>query len=257
MRKVRVIDTETTGLDPKVDRVCEIAFVDLDLDNSYAARTFSTLINPQMEIPPTASAIHHITNDDVADAPSLEWAMAQLAEEAADRTPVAHNAAFDSQFINYGVPWLCTMRLAKHLYPHAPGFSNQVLRYWLKLDPFGEMEKRGAASSHKDGPFELRDLHPHRALHDAVVTATLLLELDEALNNAPLDEWLELSESPILLKYAPFGKYGPFNYPPSGLTWKEIAVRHPRYLTWMSRQKSFDDDVLYTIHKTFDGEFVE
>ena len=59
-------DTETTGVRPDSDRIVEIAAFD-----PIQQRTFSQLINPGCPIPAEASAIHHITNEMVASAPSF------------------------------------------------------------------------------------------------------------------------------------------------------------------------------------------
>ncbi len=59
-------DTETTGIQPANDRVIEIAAYD-PLDG----RQFVQLVNPGRPIPAEATAIHHITNEMVAEAPSF------------------------------------------------------------------------------------------------------------------------------------------------------------------------------------------
>ena len=70
---------------------------------------------------------------------------------------VAHKWAFEAQWLEdylQGRPAICTYKAALRLWPEAPGYSNQVLRYWLRpkdLNP-------AVASP------------PHRALPDAYVT---------------------------------------------------------------------------------------
>ena len=59
-------DTETTGIKAEKDRVIEIAAFDPVQD-----RTFEALVNPGMPIPAEASAVHHITDDMVADSPDF------------------------------------------------------------------------------------------------------------------------------------------------------------------------------------------
>ncbi len=58
------VDVETTGINPREDRVVEAACV-----LTRAGRrieSFGTLINPGRAIPPTASAVHHLTDECVA-----------------------------------------------------------------------------------------------------------------------------------------------------------------------------------------------
>ena len=57
-------DTETTGIRPDKDCIIEIAAYD-----SKQRKTFHSLINPKRPIPQDATAIHHITDDMVKDAP--------------------------------------------------------------------------------------------------------------------------------------------------------------------------------------------
>ncbi len=68
-RPLAVIDLETTGIDPKVDRIIEISVLKLTPDGGADHRT--RRVNPGVPIPPEASAIHGITDDDVAEMPSF------------------------------------------------------------------------------------------------------------------------------------------------------------------------------------------
>src|ERR1700679_3544921 len=89
-------DTETTGVRNDKDRIIELAAFD-PLEN----RTFCRFANPGCPIPPEATAIHHITNEMVADAPSFKV----IAEEFVAFCPegtilIAHNNdAFDKLFL--------------------------------------------------------------------------------------------------------------------------------------------------------------
>ena len=94
---VVVLDTETTGL----------SFVDCQLTEIAAARlrgrevmeTFRTFVNPGMPIPKNIAALTHITDADVADAPTPEEAVANLAEFVGSAPVLAHNATFDRTFV--------------------------------------------------------------------------------------------------------------------------------------------------------------
>ncbi|MDE2483236.1 MAG: 3'-5' exonuclease [bacterium] len=154
-----VIDVETTGLNPAVDRVVEIACVAID-DDRIVDR-WQSFIDPKVPIPARATAIHGITDDDVAGAPTLPDALRQLHPLVRGRTLAAHNAGFDLRFLAALRPThaICTMRLARHLVPQAPNFKNQTLRAYLDVDRFVD----GAIA--------------HRALGDALVTAHVLLAL--------------------------------------------------------------------------------
>ena len=106
-----VLDTETTGVEME-DRPVEIALVRV-----ATGERFSSLINPQRAIPPTASAIHGLTDEDVEGAPTLAMIEPEIAAFIGDACLVAHNAAFDRSMLPFlaGYRWLCSMRLARHL----------------------------------------------------------------------------------------------------------------------------------------------
>jgi exodeoxyribonuclease X len=221
---LRVVDFETTGIptDTEKHSVVEIGFVDVvDLPKhregenvQFGIRAPSgTLVNPGRPIPVEAMAVHHIRDADVIGAPSPDVAFLSLA--GAD-VFVAHNAAFERQFFTGGtVPWICTYRCARHVWPDAPSHRNQVLRYFLNLhiDPVLAMP-------------------PHRAGPDAYITAHILRALLEV---HAVDELVRLTEAPVLLRRVAVGKY-------RGRQWSEMDSG---YLEWAPRQ-DFDMDVKHT-----------
>jgi DNA polymerase-3 subunit epsilon len=68
-RALVVFDLETTGIDPATDRIVEISTLRIEPDGTREVRT--RRINPERPIPPAATAIHHITDDDVRDEPAF------------------------------------------------------------------------------------------------------------------------------------------------------------------------------------------
>lgn len=68
-RPLAVIDLETTGTDCKIDRIIEISVLKLLPGGGQDHRT--RRVNPGVPIPPEATAIHGISDDDVADCPSF------------------------------------------------------------------------------------------------------------------------------------------------------------------------------------------
>ena len=63
------LDLETTGIDPKIDRIIEVSVLKLLPGGGHDHRT--RRVNPGVPIPPEATAVHKITDDDVADCPSF------------------------------------------------------------------------------------------------------------------------------------------------------------------------------------------
>lgn len=94
------IDLETTGLSPLVDHIIEIAAFKVTRDGDSI---FTTLINPEIPIPPHTTAIHNITDEMIVDAPKLVEILPELKEFLGERAVVAHNAKFDLGFIVMGL----------------------------------------------------------------------------------------------------------------------------------------------------------
>lgn len=125
-----VVDLETTGLYLSTDRVIEVGIVHLDA-NAEITGQFCTLINPGRDVGPTS--LHGIAAADVYDAPTFADAAATLWQLLAGRVLVAHNAGFDTRFLDAefsrcGVrlpppPVMCTMRLASYYLPGLPARS--------------------------------------------------------------------------------------------------------------------------------------
>ncbi len=123
-----VLDLETTGANPVSDRVTEIAAVRIEGGREVAR--WSTLVNPEISIPPFIQNLTGIHNAMVADAPRFEQAATRLLEVLEGAVLVAHNVRFDHGFlkneferlqIDLRVKTLCTVRLSRKLYPQYRG----------------------------------------------------------------------------------------------------------------------------------------
>ncbi len=143
MRRLAVIDLETTGMDPIRDRITEVAVILLDDD--VVTHTWQTLINPGVGIPSEIQALTGISNAMVRDAPSFESIANTLNQLLSDRIFVAHNARFDYGFVKqsfareglaFTADVLCSVRLSRRLEPaHAShSLDALIVRHDLKTD---------------------------------------------------------------------------------------------------------------------------
>src|SRR6218665_3880966 len=99
MREI-IFDTETTGLDNRLDRVIEIGGVELD-NHFPTGRTFHVYLNPgDRKVHPDALAIHGITDEFLKDKPTFSGVVEEMMDFFGDARWVAHNASFDMGFIN-------------------------------------------------------------------------------------------------------------------------------------------------------------
>ena len=94
---VALLDVETTGRDASVDRVVELGIA-VGRHGEIVAR-YNWLINPGMPIPAEVTAIHHITDEMVADKPRFEAVASEIASALKGCVPAAYNALFDRAFL--------------------------------------------------------------------------------------------------------------------------------------------------------------
>lgn len=93
-----IIDVETTGLDKQNDRIIEVSAYKYE-NNFEPTQRFTTLINPLMPIPKEATAINHITDDMVKDAPRFEQIASQLQSFIDGCNIAGYNVLFDLSFL--------------------------------------------------------------------------------------------------------------------------------------------------------------
>ena len=94
---VVAIDTETTGRDPSVDRIVEVACVVWRGSDVHARRSW--LVDPERPIPEEVRAVHGISDDDVRGKPRFSEIVPELLEALRDAVPLAYNAEFDRGFL--------------------------------------------------------------------------------------------------------------------------------------------------------------
>ena len=123
-RGFMAIDLETTGLDPRRDRIVSLAAVKFVGDDVVPALV--TLVNPGQPIPASATTIHGIDDAMVADAPDEATVVQRLDEVCAGEVIVGHSVAFDvavlararrQSIVTPPLATLCTQRLAASLHP--------------------------------------------------------------------------------------------------------------------------------------------
>jgi DNA polymerase-3 subunit epsilon len=97
-RPLTILDVETTGLSPKTDRIVQISFS--TVTPSKEVSTHTRLINPEMPIPEAATAIHGISDADVAHEPTFQHIAKSLAESLRGHDFIGYNFRFDQGMLN-------------------------------------------------------------------------------------------------------------------------------------------------------------
>jgi DNA polymerase-3 subunit epsilon len=155
MAREIVLDTETTGFDPRTgDRLVELACLEIE-DFVPTGRSFHVYIDPCRDMPAEAEKVHGLSAAFLRGKPKFEDADVADAflEFVGDATLIAHNAAFDRGFLNWELAncsraeipdhrWVDTLALAKQRFP---GMHNSLdalcKRFKISLS---EREKHGA-----------------------------------------------------------------------------------------------------------------
>lgn len=208
-----VLDTETAGLD---GGVCDLALVKVDYDLNVLWEVES-LIDPERPISPSASGIHHITDDMVQFEPTLSEFMG-LHSHPFKEGPmlfIGHNVKFDLRMLKDELPEsyceLCTLKLARMLWPEAPDHKLQTLRYMFKLDA-------GTA---------------HRAMGD-VITCLNLIRMVAHEHDTDLQGVYEMARKPMPLSTKmPFGKH-------KGVPLSDVPKS---YVRWLLDSAEIDPDL--------------
>jgi len=182
-------DTETTGVKADRDRIIEIAAYDPERN-----RQFERFVNPGFPIPPEATAIHHITDEMVASAPSFEQIGTDFIEFCDGNVIlIAHNNdQFDVHFLrnefnrhSIQMPdwkFFDTLKWARRYRPDLPRHSLQFLR-----------EIYGVESN-----------NAHRALDDVIVLEKVYHLMVDDLS---INDVFQLLNRPRAIQHMPFGKH--------------------------------------------------
>lgn len=205
-------DTETTGVRSDKDRIIEIAAFDPVED-----RTFIKLINPEIEIPKEATAIHHITNEMVKDAPTFKEVGKEFADFCAGEVVlIAHNNDnFDKLFLEHeykraglempAFVYIDSLKWARKYRPDLPRHTLQSLR-----------ELYGIAAN-----------NAHRALDDVLVLHKVFSYMIDDLS---IETVMQLLSGQSTFARMPFGKH-------QGKALSEVPKD---YIQWLKGNGAFD-----------------
>ena len=248
-RPIVFFDLETTGIDPATDRIVEISCLRVAPDGQRESKT--RLINPERPIPPEATAIHKITDDDVREAPPFR----QVAKALLDWLDGADLAGFN--VVRFDAPLLdqefrrCGQDLA--LSPR---------RVIDAMTIFHRKERRDLTAAVR---FYLdRD---HEGAHSAEADVTATLEILEA----QLDRYDDLPKTvEELAQWSRAGRPGAID-PDGKFVWKDgeavfafgkhqgkslkaIAQSASDYLRWIT-SSDFPEEAKQVVREALKGNF--
>ncbi|MCP5509364.1 MAG: DUF3820 family protein [Chlamydiales bacterium] len=223
LKKARFVcvDCEATGLDPKNDRIIEVAGIDFTLDGTIA--TYESLIDPEIPIPAASTDIHNITDNMITGKPKIADELEGILNFIGQGPLIGHSIGYDIELLAnaasraniphhlHTIPVIDTLRLAR-LYGESPSNSLEALRKHFNITAEGA----------------------HRAMSDVIVNIQVFKHLVAKFTT--LEQILERLKRPILLSKMPLGKH-------KGRPFNEIPIE---YLQW-ARHQNFDLDLSSSI----------
>lgn len=210
-------DDETVIIKGK-DKVVEIAAILLDTKKGSFSRTYESFIDPEILIPPSASAYHYVSNDMVKGRPVLEEEQKAVRKFIADYPIMTYNADFSRSMLGFlkDKQWLDVHRMALHTFSIGEenekgqklgSFKPQELRYWLGLD-------------NVEGD-------SHRAVFGARLAGRIFQKVVERYLEAghenKFSSFISWVNSPIRYKSIPFGFKTVIGKKPEDLTTGQLA----------------------------------
>ncbi len=157
------IDLETTGLNPKRDRIIEIGAI--RVEQGQIVEEFSTFVDPGRKLEERITELTGIRDEDLTDAPQLDEVFPKLLEFMGELPLLGHSILFDYSFlkkaavdrkISFERSAVDTLQIARKYLPELP---HRNLEYLCRY-------------------YEIHH-HAHRALEDAKATDLLFRKLTE------------------------------------------------------------------------------
>jgi DNA polymerase-3 subunit epsilon len=179
-----IIDTETTGLDPKSGhRIIEFAALEL-VDRRPTGRTLHFHFNPERDIDFGATEVHGKTWEDLKDRPCFRERAAEIVDFLRGAEWIIHNAPFDLAFID--------VELTRESLPGCPGLYGSVIdTLTMARDAFPGKRNNLDALCERFGVS-----NAHRTLHGALLDAQLLAEVYLAMTRGQETLSIDIGSAP-------------------------------------------------------------
>jgi len=168
-----ILDFETTGLDPKTDRILSFGWVEMSGKYINLSTATEIYINDVCQIKKETAVINHIMPEMLSSGSSLDKAMMQFFQQAKNKIIIAHGCVVEKRFIDHyfnqrfnlpAVPliWLDTLKIERYLVSAESSsdyrLSSTRIRYGLP------------------------EYNAHNALTDSIATAELFQALFKRLS---------------------------------------------------------------------------
>lgn len=226
-----ILDTETHALNGLPIEVAYVtAYVDttglhIEQENIYD-EYFSLDEDTQLQL--ASMAIHHILPQDLVGKPNFR----QFRLPAQTAYLVGHNINYDLEAIARcgqdisTIKPICTLALARYLWPQLESHSLATLSYFISTDYVATRE-------------QLRNAH--NAQVDILLTAQLLERIIQELNITSIEQLYSFAQQARLPRFMPFGKH-------KGVALGDVPID---YIEWLLRQNNLDPDLREALEQLF------
>jgi DNA polymerase-3 subunit epsilon/CBS domain-containing protein len=202
-----VIDTETTGLDPRKARVIELAGVRLSGGKLVGGGSFRQLLRPDGEsIPAETTRIHGIDHAKVARSPLFADVWPGFNRFLGQAVVIGHSVGFDLAVLKRecdlaGLPWirprtLDTRLLAQIAAPELAGYALEQLAAWLGVDAVDRHSALGDATTTARVFLALVPKLRGHGIRTIAEAERACLALTSVLDDQARSGWIEAVEAP-------------------------------------------------------------
>lgn len=180
-----IIDTETTGLDPKQGhRIIEFAALEL-VNRRPTGRTLHLHLDPERDVETGATEVHGMTWDDLKGKPRFRDLAHQIVEFTRDAEWIIHNAPFDVGFLDHEFG-NCSLPACVAMY------GSLIDTLALARDAFPGKRNNLSALCERFGVS-----NAHRTLHGALLDAQLLAEVYLAMTRGQESLTIDMGAPPL------------------------------------------------------------
>lgn len=204
------IDTETTGLDARNDRVVQIGLVAIENGRLAPETVWERLVDPRIAIPARSTAIHRITNAMVRQAPNFVEAWRETETHIQGRILIGYSVGFDLAVLaneaeRSGIAWakprsLCVRLLAATANPNLPDYSLEALASWLGVEMHARHQALGDARAAADIFITMVPKLAERGIRTLAEAERACLQLTEQLETHVRAGWTEPVSRPEMFR---------------------------------------------------------
>lgn len=233
-----VIDLETTGLSARYDHIIE--FGGAIVKNGLVTEKKQLFVKSPIPVPPFIRQKCAITDDMLKAALPFTEAASQIIKFIGDRVIVAHNAAFDFNFLNE--------QLRQHDLPPLTNACIDTLNLARQIIPNRKFYRLGLVANNYNVEYD--EDSAHRGDYDADVLAQIFTRMVFDIPNYPdlTLKQLQLQQSPDIYKKARPSHVTILAKDMAGIKdiYELVSLSHTKYLTYFAKEnaKKADSDVV-------------